>query len=389
MHGSSEASRRLRRQGYTGRLTCESLTALKVPFIAAGRNQGRLDAVVSEIRARGADCEARVTEHTPWGLRELLHGMKVVINTSGPFSLLGHAVVDAALAEGCHYVDSTGEQDFMLDVRRDFSSRYAREKLVLAPSTAFLWGPGSAAAELVLETPGIDTLEVTYAPPSLQTVASLQSMARSLRRPGFSIVDGMLRPVPIPDVRRVTLPNGETRGALRIAAGEATFFLDDPRVRRCDTLFANDLLARAGTAAGLWNKLGRVLPGETLDKWSDAVIVRVKKDPPAEQPESGRFVITVVGQGGGKTVRAVLNGTSPYVFTGFMGAMAAQALLEGKAQRFGYGSIAQALGARYVLGRMEEIGTKATFEPPVAARSATGADSVARASSRETRHVGE
>ncbi|HEX7481633.1 MAG TPA: saccharopine dehydrogenase NADP-binding domain-containing protein, partial [Polyangiales bacterium] len=211
--------------GYTGRLTCESLTALKVPFIAAGRNQGRLDAVVSEMRARGADCEARVAEHTPWGLRELLHGVKVVINTSGPFSLLGHAVVDAALAEGCNYVDCTGEQDFMLDLRRDFSSRYAREKLVLAPSTAFMWGPGAAAAELVLETPGIDTLEFTYAPAALQTVASLQSMARSFRRPGFSIVDGMLRPVPIPDVRRVTLPNGETRGALRIAAGEATFFL--------------------------------------------------------------------------------------------------------------------------------------------------------------------
>ncbi len=366
--------------GYTGRLTCESLTSLKVPFVAAGRNQGRLDEVVNEMRGRGADCEARVVEHTPWGLRELLHGMKVVINTSGPFSALGHAVVDAALAEGCNYVDCTGEQDFMLDLRRDFSSRYASEKLVLAPSTAFLWGPGSAAAALVLETPGIDTLEITYAPTTLQTVASLQSMFRATRRPMFSIVDGMLRQMPVGDTRKVTLPNGETRGAMRIGAGESTFFLDDPRVRRCETFFANDELVLASPVFKAWEKLSHIGPAARMDKWSDALIVRFKKDPPLERPESAAYVITVLGQGGGKTVRCVLNGHSQYVITGFFGAMAAQSLLEGRALRYGYGSISQILGARYVLERLEEAGTIASFEPPLAARATSGtSDTVARA----------
>jgi len=99
--------------GYTGRLVCESLAKLGVPFVAAGRSQARLDALALELREKGADCVARAAEHTPQGLRELLRGAKVVVNTSGPFSLLGREVVDAALDEGVHYVNSTGVRDLV------------------------------------------------------------------------------------------------------------------------------------------------------------------------------------------------------------------------------------------------------------------------------------
>jgi hypothetical protein len=57
-----------------------------------------------------------------------------------------------------------------------------------------------------------------------------------------------------------------------------------------------------------------------------------------------------------------MNGTAPYDSTGFIAAMAAQELLAGKAKRFGYASLAQTFGARRVLKRLEEIGTKTTVE---------------------------
>jgi short subunit dehydrogenase-like uncharacterized protein len=44
--------------GYTGRLTCEALTRLRIPFVAAGRNRERLEAVVKASRACGGECEA-------------------------------------------------------------------------------------------------------------------------------------------------------------------------------------------------------------------------------------------------------------------------------------------------------------------------------------------
>ena len=353
--------------GYTGKLTCEALTKLGVPFVAAGRSREKLEAVASELRARGADCEARAVPHTQAGLRELLRGARVVINTSGPFSLLGFEVVQAALDEGVHYVDSTGEQDFMFDLRRDYGPRFAQRGLVLSPSSASLWGPGAAAAEICLQTPGIDTLRITYAPPSLQTVASLQSMFRSVRRGGDIIEHGNRVPTQATQVHRVQVPGRGKVGALCVAAGEVTFLAGDARVRNCKTFFASDTLARASTAFAAWvlfanRMLGRLVKGDTLDAWSDAIVLKVKKDPPPEDREHNRFVVTVVGEGGGKTVTVQLDGDSPYIFTGFMGAMAAQELLAGHARRFGYVSLAQTIGARRVLERIEEIGTTTRIE---------------------------
>ncbi len=348
--------------GYTGRLTCESLTQLRIPFTVAGRSQEKLEIVAAEMRAKGADCVAQAVAHTPMGLRELLRGAKVVINISGPFSLLGQAVVDAALVEGCHYVDSTGEQDFMLDVRRDYGPAFDAAKLVLSPSAAFLWGLGAVGAEVCLETPGIDSLEVVYAPPTLQTVASLQSMFRSARRASYCIADGKAHLLPPAELRRVPIPGQKDRTALRTGAGETTFFLGDPRVRACDTWFANDTLARSSWIINYWNRLSKVVSGDVLDDWSDTLVPRFKKDPPAEEHESGRFVVVVNGAGRGGKVRAVFSGSSPYVTTGYLSAFGAQALLEGRATRFGYQSLGQTFGSKYVLQRLEEGGTTLVVE---------------------------
>lgn len=353
--------------GYTGRLTCQSLTTLGVPFVAAGRNLQKLRKVADDMRALGADCEAIACEHTPAGLRGLLRGRKVVINISGPFSKLGMAVVDAALEEGVHYVDSTGEQDFMFDIRRDYGQRFADRDLLLSPSAAFLWGPGAAAAALCLEVPGIDSIETIYAPPSLQTVASLQSMFRTVRRGGDVIADGSRRPANTTETHRVQVPGRGTVGALCVAAGEATFLAGDARVRNCKTYFANDSLARASLVFGAWERLangvlGHFVQGEQLDRITDEAVYRLKRDPPAEDPAANLFVVQTIGTGDGQRVRVQMNGTSPYVFTGFASALAAQELLRGNLQRAGYASLGQAFGARHVIGRFAEVGTTASIE---------------------------
>ncbi|MEY4510896.1 MAG: hypothetical protein RLZZ450_3018 [Pseudomonadota bacterium] len=350
--------------GYTGQLICESLSELRIPFVAAGRSADKLNPLASRLAAKGADCVARAVEHTPEGLRRLLRGARVVINVSGPFSLLGHEVVAAALDEGVHYLDTTGEQDFMFDLRRDFGPRFEAKQLLLSPSAAFLWAPGSALAELCLDVPGIDRLTIAYAPPSLQTVASLQSMMRSARRPGYYIDNGRLTSLPPDHVHDVDLPGGEVRRGLRVGSGEITFLQGDPRVRFADTTFTSNELARVAPIFGMWNRISRVVDGDLLDKVSDALIPKLKKDPPAEDPATQRFVIKVVGEGKGKRVRAFLRGHSPYISTGFISAFAAQGVLDGKAQRTGYASLAQAFGARYVLGRLQEIGAELSFEGP-------------------------
>ncbi len=356
--------------GYTGQLTCEFLTKLGVPFTASGRNQAKLDDMVKALRKQGAECNAKAAEHTQAGLCELMQGAAVMINISGPFAALGPTVVQAALASGCHYIDSTGEQDFMLDIRKKFGESYRRKNLVLSPSNAFLWGIGIVAADLCLQTPGINDLEVAYAPPSLQTMASLQSVWRESIRDQFSIANGQLSLEPFAVVKK-TLPDGITRKALCTGTGEPTFLLDDKRVISCRGYFASNLLANVSPIFRFWKLLNVLFSYETLDRWSDALIERFKRNPQREEPESGRFVVSAVGKGPGGTVQVAMNGTSPYMTTGYLLAASAQALLQGRQISSGYVSIAQAFGSEYVLKRLEEIGTYATVTKNLTASPAS------------------
>jgi hypothetical protein len=108
--------------------------------------------------------------------------------------------------------------------------------------------------------------------------------------------------------------------------------------------------------------LSGAVSGEAMDAWSDKAVLTFKKDPPAEQADVHKFVNWVVGTGGGKTVRVTMHGTSQYVTTGFIAAMTAQEILQGKATRFGYVSAGQTLGARHLLDRLKEMDCTTTIE---------------------------
>jgi short subunit dehydrogenase-like uncharacterized protein len=95
--------------GYTGRLIIEYLREFNVPFIAAGRDADRIREVVEKVPGiETAQYEVVQVEHTVEALSELFDGARVVCNTAGPFIKFGSEVVQAALAAGAHYLDTTG-----------------------------------------------------------------------------------------------------------------------------------------------------------------------------------------------------------------------------------------------------------------------------------------
>jgi len=101
--------------GYTGRLVCEYLREYNIPFIAAGRDAAKVKAVVEKIPGiESADYKVTEVEHTVEALTKLFKGAQVVSNMVGPFIKYGPEVVEACLAAGCHYTDTTGEQDWVL-----------------------------------------------------------------------------------------------------------------------------------------------------------------------------------------------------------------------------------------------------------------------------------
>jgi short subunit dehydrogenase-like uncharacterized protein len=147
--------------GYTGRLVCEYLRELNVPFVAAGRDKARIQEVLDKVPGiETVDHEVVEVEHAVGPLTELFRGAKVVSNMVGPFITHGPEVVEASLAAGCHYLDTTGEQDWLLDAQARWGEAYAERGLLLSPGIAQMYTTGEIAANICLETPGLDTLDI-------------------------------------------------------------------------------------------------------------------------------------------------------------------------------------------------------------------------------------
>ena len=120
--------------GYTGRLICEYLREFNVPFVAAGRDAKKVHEVVAGIPGLDTvDHEVVEVEHTVAALTELFAGASVVCNTVGPFIKLGPEVVEASLAAGAHYLDTTGEQDWVMHTEATWGAAFAERGLLLAP----------------------------------------------------------------------------------------------------------------------------------------------------------------------------------------------------------------------------------------------------------------
>jgi saccharopine dehydrogenase-like NADP-dependent oxidoreductase len=168
--------------GYTGRLVCEYLRELSLPFIAAGRDKARVQAAMDKVPGiETADYEVVQVEHTVAALTKLFRGASVVSNMVGPFIKYGHDVAEACLAADCHYTDTTGEQDWVLEVRERWSKKFAAKNLLISPGVAQMYTTGEIAANICLETPGLDTLDILVLWKGFPTYASTQTIFTILK----------------------------------------------------------------------------------------------------------------------------------------------------------------------------------------------------------------
>ena len=120
--------------GYTGKLTAWKLAERGIPFIAAGRNAARLEAEMAAVpELKGHDYKCVAVENTVEALSQLFTGRKVVLNVVGPFMQLGRPVVEACLAAGCHYFDTTGEPDWMFLLKARIRCAICRKRPGFVP----------------------------------------------------------------------------------------------------------------------------------------------------------------------------------------------------------------------------------------------------------------
>ncbi|MCR4514640.1 DUF5938 domain-containing protein [Aeromicrobium sp. 50.2.37] len=352
--------------GYTGRLVCEYLREYGVPFVAAGRSEETLRSSMESHVAgiETADYEVVEVEHDVTSLTRLFEGAQVVLNTVGPFSELGPAVVEACLAAGTHYTDTTGEQDWLITCDETYGADFAAAGLLLSPGLAQMYTTGEIAAQLCLETPGLDTLDIAVFWGGSPTIASTRtilvnaatSAAHYLEQNAYVPFDPAqgLVPLVVPGQHELaqSLPWGGT--------SHPVWFRRDPRVASCK--------AQGGVFnAALMHGVPQIVAGaleatKDMDPQErDAALTATARQvmdtmPPRENPRLNKSLDSVHASGPLGRAHCVIHGNSNYKQTGLLQAYAAYSLLQTPPRRVGFASGCQAFGHRELLGVLRSFG---------------------------------
>jgi len=351
--------------GYTGRLTCEYLREYNIPFVAAGRDAGRLQEAMNVIPGiETADYEVVAVEHSVEALTELFTGATVVLNMVGPFSKLGPQTVEAALAAGCHYTDSTGEQDWTIVCDEEWGEQFAEKGLLIAPGLAQMYTTGEIAANLALETPGLDTLDVLVLWKGYPTTASTATIFANLLSPRFRLEQNQYVPWE-PGAHEVVVP-GQHELAIALDWGGTShpvWFKRDPRVanvRALGGLFDRNLMTGVIEMATQVGEKAASMSPEEAEEFLAATAAEVQSGmPPRENQRINVSLDSVHASGPAGRVHVLLNGTCNYKQTGLFQAYAAHALIHGSARRTGFASGCQAFGHRELLGVLQAFGLMA------------------------------
>ena len=352
--------------GYTGRLVCEFLRDYGIPFVAAGRDATKLKASM-EANVPGietADYEIAEVNHDLESLTELFRGAKVVCNMVGPFARFGHETVQAALAAGAHYIDTTGEQDWVRDCDEKYGQQFADAGLLISPGIAQMYTTGEIAAELCLETPGLDTLDIAVFWGGSPTIASTQTILyNAATAPASYLVrNEYVGHDPTEGHTQLVVPGQHELGLALPWGGTShpVWYKNDARVQNCKAL------------GGVFNRALMVgvpqIVGAALDATKDmndddknAALEATAREvmnvmPPRENPWVNKSLDSVHASGPLARAHCVIHGNQNYKQTGLMQAYAAQQLIAGAQKRVGFASGCKAFGHRELLGVLRAYG---------------------------------
>lgn len=358
--------------GYTGRLICEYLREYNLPFIAAGRSADKLRAALQSNVAgiETANYEIVEVPHTVAALTELFSGASVVLNTVGPFAMWGPEVVESCLAAGCHYTDTTGEQDWLVTLDEQWGRKFADAKLLLAPGIAHMYTTGEIAAQLCLETSGLDTLDIAVFWGGSPTIASTQTiLVNAAMAKACYLEQGQYAAWP-PDggLTSLAIP-GQHEMALALPWGGTShpvWFRRDRRVANVKVMggvFNKALMTGVPqiVAAALKATEG-MNPADRYRALEQTAASIMNTMPPRENPRVNKTVDSVHASGPLARAHCVIYGNCNYKQTGLLQAYAAQSLLHEAPLRYGFASGCQAFGHRELLGTLRSFGL---VQPPV------------------------
>lgn len=349
--------------GYTGRLVAEYLREYRVPFIAAGRDGKRVKEVLDRIPGiENAEYEIAEVAHDVASLTKLVRGARVMCNMVGPFMKYGPEAVEACLAAGVHYTDTNGEQNWMMDAERRWGAKFAAANLLLAPGIAQMYTTGEIAANLCLETPGLDTLDILVLWKGFPTFASTQTIF-SILTADFFYLEQKQYVQWSPFAKAEVIVPGQHAVAMALPWGgtaHPVWFKNDPRVASCRAMggvFERAVMEGVVQITSVVEEKIKKLPKAEQEKALSEMAASLQSGmPPRENQRINTSLDSVHASGPAGRAHCVIHGTCNYKQTGLLQAYAAYHLLQSPPARHGFASGCQAFGHRQLLGVLQSFG---------------------------------
>ncbi len=349
--------------GFSGRLVAEYLCEYKIPFVAAGRNRAKIVEVMKNVPGFGsADYEVAEVENSAQELAKLFSGAKVVCNTVGPFIYSGPAVIEACLKSGCHYLDISGEQAWIRQVAEVWGPQFAQRGLLAAPASAFMSAPSDAVVRICAQNKELDTFEILTMFRGAPTYGSTQTIFAVLQTEAYFLEQNEYKRWPPATALEVVAP-GQIQTQLALAWGgfpHPVWFKDHQQVANVKSfggLLDRQIMENVFATEKLYLEQIAPLPKAERERRLAEMANSVQAGtPPRENPRENRTIDVIVGRGDTEFMQCALFGNCCYKQTGLIQAYAAQRLVQSAPCKVGFASVAEAFGARELLGTLEEHG---------------------------------
>lgn len=351
--------------GYTGRLIAALLAQKGRPFRLAGRSRDKLEALARAIRpslpegAPPPELEAVAIED-PAGLTELMRRSKVVVSCAGPFRRLGPPVVEACIEGGAHYLDITGELQFMLETkRRDAEAK--QRGIVLTNAVGFDVVPTDLAAHLAARALGEvpDQIEIAlWVRRARLTAGTRRSAAGMAFESSAALVGGEVVAEPFGARSRELLFPGRDRPrrVVSVPLGDLATIPATTGARNARTyLTLNPRLIGISRAL---SSLGRTPLGAPVRALASRIMSGGAEGPSEEDRPRTEFAIVAEAAKNGRTTRATLTGCDPYGLTAHTVVHAAFSLLDAPGDRSGWLSPMQVATSESWRALLERLGAR-------------------------------
>ena len=130
----------------------------RAPAARRAQRRAKLEALAADL---GGELETAVADVArPESVRALVEPGDVIVATVGPFARHGDPAVEAAIAAGALYLDSTGEPAFIRRVFERYGADAARAGASLVTAFGYDWVPGNLAGALALRDAGDEATRV-------------------------------------------------------------------------------------------------------------------------------------------------------------------------------------------------------------------------------------